>query len=99
MRDSKGGYVEYLAVKGVGFGLGIEDGIPHGSSTTPTIPTWQCASWEQQNHGGAVLVTQTSNVVGAGAVVLVAGMKGELKLPARGVQGEKTPYTTLCRPG
>jgi len=47
-----------------------------------------------------VLVTRTSNVVGAGAVALVAGTKGELKPPARGVQGEeKTPCTTLCRPG
>jgi hypothetical protein len=28
------------------------------------------------------------------------GTKGELKPPARGVQGEeKTPCTTLCRPG
>ena len=46
-----------------------------------------------------MLVTRTSNVVGAGAVALVAGTKGELKPPARGVQGEEeTPCTTLCRP-
>ena len=45
-------------------------------------------------------LTRTSNVVGAGAVALVADTKGELKPPARGVQGEdKTPCTTLCRPG
>ena len=42
----KGGYVRCLAVlrEGVGFGLGMGDGIPHGSLTTPTIPAWQCAS-------------------------------------------------------